>query len=300
MTTLSGFLNLYKDIEIPLEDVKYYYVQWVKEVNYMLFRKKLLKDVSYFVVKCAKRGNDVYFRRVRKRFNLLFDVNVPFGSGLLITLTWDTKICSRHQAWLRVSADFNRFMARLRREFGSASSVRCFESFSNGYPHVHIFVLFKEFKFKVVKVGKSFRVSKAVKEKIAGFWHSFVDVKVAYNYKSAVGYIGKYVSKSVKFDVKDKKGLLTLALCWAYRKRAFSISKDFQSKISDLMCCLHNSNKVVQSTFGGGVYEVEVVLLAFVPKAVLGFEDNVLWKVLDDALLKEVVDWIEVNGKWRT
>lgn len=39
------------------------------------------------------------------------------------------------------------------------------------------------------------------------------------------------------------RGLKTLALCWVYRKRAFSVSGQFRKALTDLITDLHNSNK---------------------------------------------------------
>jgi hypothetical protein len=150
---LSGFLNNYRDIEIPIEDIVQAYSTWVQEDKYMILERSKPawdspKAASMFeketiAVKSAKRGNDVYSSRVLSRFRMfedcLKDLNfVCFDRGrmrtqvLFLTLTYDTSLGSRHQAWQTLSKCYNLFMSKMRRVFGSISTARTFESFENG------------------------------------------------------------------------------------------------------------------------------------------------------------------------
>lgn len=190
-------------------------------------------------VKSAKRGNDVYSRRVLTKFsayeNELTDLNlVSFDRGkmrtqvLFLTLMNDTKLRSRHQAWITISKDYNLFMSKLRRVFGSISSARSFESFENGYPHIHAVLLFNDFSFEVrewtdKKGRKALLIDDDLLECIQAFWHSFVRVRGVGNVSESIRYLKKYISKCAEFDVSDTKGVQTLAQCWAYRKRAYSL-----------------------------------------------------------------------------
>jgi hypothetical protein len=49
--------------------------------------------------------------------------------------------------------------------------------------------------------------------------------------------------KGIDFEKADSKGLKTLALCWVYRKRTFSVSGAFRKALTDLITDMHNSNK---------------------------------------------------------
>jgi hypothetical protein len=167
---LSGFLNNYRDSEMPLEDITQAYTSWVQEHRYMILERlkpvrdspkaATMFDKETIAVKSAKRGNDVYSQRVLSRFRmferLLPDLNaVYFDRGrmqtrvLFVTLTYDTNIRSRHQAWKSISKEYNFFMYKMRRVFGSISSARTFESFENGYPHGHAVLLFNDFTFEL-------------------------------------------------------------------------------------------------------------------------------------------------------
>ena len=148
--------------------------------------KKWTNDVC--AVKCAKRGNDVYKSRVERRFrgicrlseNLIFFNPKDRNSNrttkaLFLTLTYDTKRSSYSEAWKSIGVEFNSFMANVRKEFGKVSSCRVFESFENGYPHIHCILLFeKEFSVFRDRQGK-FRIRE--KQVFAEVWHSHVDVR---------------------------------------------------------------------------------------------------------------------------
>lgn len=149
-------------------------------------KAKCKNDV--FAFKSAKRGNDVYRNRVERRFgglshkaeNLVFfnpkDREEKYTCALWTTLTYDIKLCSYKQAWEQIGIEFNGFMAYVRRHFGKVSCCRVFESFDNGYPHIHCILLFQEYSFSVFRDAKGkFRVYE--KEVIAQSWHSNVDVK---------------------------------------------------------------------------------------------------------------------------
>jgi hypothetical protein len=93
---LSGFLNNYRDIEIPIEDIIQAYTSWVQEHRYMVLERpkptwdapksSTMFERETIAVKSAKRGNDVYSRRVLTKFsvyeNALTDLNlVSFDRG---------------------------------------------------------------------------------------------------------------------------------------------------------------------------------------------------------------------------
>jgi hypothetical protein len=110
-------------------------------------------------VKCSKRGNDVYRSRVKSRFiglskkaeqleffNPKDRSNDKATYALWVTLTYDTKLCSYKEAWAQIGIEFNGFMAYVRSHYGKVSCCRVFESFENGYPHIHCILLFQGFQ----------------------------------------------------------------------------------------------------------------------------------------------------------
>jgi hypothetical protein len=254
-------------------------------------KKEWKNDV--YAVKCAKRGNDVYRSRVESRFKGLvrkaadFEFFDPRARGakatraLWTTLTYDTKLCTFKEAWEKIGEQFNGFMAHVRRHFGKVSCCRVFESFENGYPHIHCILLFQEYSFSVFKDTKSqFRIRE--KDFIAQGWHSNADVKAMSSLAGGFSYLKKYLLKGIDFEKADSKGLKTLALCWIYRKRAFSVSGSFRKALNDLIVDLHNSNKkMVQVTLAGKIIEEEgFVLLGFVGSDVLELDKGCSFAIL--------------------
>jgi len=250
-------------------------------------------ETEYFAVKCAKRGNDVYRSRVYGRFkglcgnseNLVFfnprDRGAKRTRALWVTLTYDTKLCSFDNAWRNVGMEFNRFMAYVREKFGRVSCCRVFESFENGHPHIHCILLF-ETSFSVFRDSKGrFRVY--AKDTIAEGWHSNVDVKAMSSLAGGFSYLKKYLLKNNNADEADSKALMTLALCRAFRKRAFSVSGQFRQALADLIRIMHNSNRnSIQVSLSGEVLpEEKLSVLGFVPREVIGLQEDIWFSVLN-------------------
>jgi len=237
MVSLKAFRRDYELFDYSLPEIQEHYLEWVKETMYMILSQWNKKKQRYdlFGVKCAKRGNDVYRKRVSSRFkgivsraeNAVFfnpkDRGVKRTRALWVTLTYDTKRCSFKDGWVNIGVEFNRFMAFTRKKFGTVSCCRVFESFENGHPHIHCILLFKSTWFNVFRDKKGqFRIHS--KRIIALGWHSNVDVKAMSSLQGGLSYQKKYLLKNIDVENADSKALKTLALCWAYRKRAFSVS----------------------------------------------------------------------------
>ena len=306
MPSLNGFLKDYLRLNFSLEEIVDKYVEWVSEATYMILSKwnkeEWKNDV--YAVKCAKRGNDVYRSRVESRFkgvsrraeDVVFfnpkDRGVKTTRAIWNTLTYDTKLCSSKESWERIGVEFNRYMAYVRRHFGKISSCRVFESFENGYVHIHCILLFEEYSFSVFRDAKGqFRVRE--KDVLAKGWHSNVDVKAMSSLAGGFAYLKKYLLKGIDFEGADSKGLKTLALCWVNRKRAFSVSGQFRKALNDLITDLHNSNKkLVQVTLSGEkLFEEKFHLLGFVAGKEIKIVKNSWFTVLTASqisLLNEV------------
>jgi hypothetical protein len=280
LPSLRGFLKDYIKENYSVDEIVEKYREWVSVATYMILSKwnwaKWRNDVV--AVKCSKRGNDVYRSRVKNRFVgfshkaeqlEFFDVkergNSKTTCALWVTLTYDTKLRSYREAWEKIGSEFNGFMSHVRRHYGQVSCCRVFESFENGYPHIHCILLFQEYTFSVFRDGKGqFRVHE--KDTIAEGWHSNVDVKAMSSMAGGFSYLKKYLLKGIDFENADYKGLKTLALCWVYRKRAFAVSGSFRKALADLINQLHNSNKpTAQTTLNGDIIaEEKYSLLGFV------------------------------------
>jgi hypothetical protein len=301
MSSLKAFLRDYIQFNYSVSEIVDRYVEWVSEDKYMILsrwnRKKWKNDV--FAVKCAKRGNDVYRSRVYHRFKglcskaekLTFfnpkDRGTKKTRALWVTLTYDTKLCEFGEGWRNVGIEFNRFMAYVRKQFGRVSGCRVFESFENGYPHIHCILLFEAW-FSVFRDKKGqFRIHE--KDVIALGWHSNIDVKAMSSLAGGFSYLKKYLLKGVNFEKADSKALKTLALCWAYRKRAFSVSGTFRKLLADLISNMHNSNhQTRQITLSGEILEEEKFhVLGFVSAQIIGLRTDVwFWKLDSEQILK--------------
>ncbi len=135
-------------------------------------------------------------------------------------MIYDTELYAYKDAWAKIGVEFNGFIAYVRSRFGKVSCCRVFESFENGYPHIHCILLFQEYSFLVFRDGKGhFRVKE--KEAIDSVWHSNVDVKAMSSLAGGFSYLKKYLLKGIDFEKADLKGLKPLALCWLFRKGLF-------------------------------------------------------------------------------
>ena len=288
-----------------------YYCTWRDLAEYMILQKcSLGEDFSIdretIAVKCSKRGNDVYLDRVKRKFSffstlenkILFDfknrskkfhkVNVLF-----LTLTFNIALCDLQEAWEdRVGREYNSWITNLRRKFGHIEAVRTYEAYSNGYPHVHVVLLFEDVVFNAFKDKKgTWRIQE--KEVFEKGWKSFVDVRAIIDLKGGLFYVSKHILKNQLIDYPDEesleKYLLTLALCWIFRKRSYAVSKGF----IDLMNTKHISNFEICSrlSFAEKLVKKKAVwiLIGFSTADVLGIS-SYQWNV--------ALDWSKFNVKW--
>ena len=268
--------------ENSLDLLEELYVYWRDFHEYLVLRsehvnaKTWSSEWKYVAVKCSKRGNDIYVSRVKRRLNWLgngenvyfFDISdfkpnkKVLTSALWVTLTYDTKRCSRFEAWEKqIGIDFNCFISALRRKYGKISVLRTWEATEKGFPHVHAILLFHDFKFSVFphliedhegREKLTFRIHE--KAEVASYWHSHVDVQAISSTKKLFNYMRKYQTK-VLLASDSEKGVSTMALMWLFRKRGFSVSGDFRSKLSDLIRLMRNSNMELRQCRLDGSFE---------------------------------------------
>lgn len=307
MVSLSAFLRDYLQFNYSVPEIVEQYVMWVSDDRYMILCRLNEKEWKneFFAVKCAKRGNDVYRFRVYRRFkglcsmadDLIFfnpkDRGKKTTRALWVTLTYDTKRCSFRDAWQNIGVEFNRFMASVRKKFGKVSCCRVFESFENGYPHIHCILLFESTCFSVFRDKKGrFRVHS--KSMIAKGWHSNIDVKAMSSLAGGFSYQKKYLLKNIDAEKADSKALKTLALCWAFRKRAFSVSGSFRQLLSDLIKYMHNSNRPLQQvTLSGEVLlEPKYYAIGFVPADVVRLKKDIWFIKLESEQISSVEQFL--------
>jgi len=241
-----------------LRDVCSDYLEWMSRPFYVIL-VGWCQDKADYVYSCfrsPKRGDLLYSSRVTRQFDFVVS-QIPdveyfkYGvrghvesSCLSVTLTFSRDL-SIVDAWLSVGEDVNRFLSGLKRKYGKISHIRVWESHRDGYPHVHLLVFFSGYVFsgfsRVSKGKLSYRVQE--KDAVASCWnHGFVDVKAMSGSRSGVRYLSKYLSKSVSSDGDiNSKSVKTLACCWAFRRRAYGLSRSWGSL--DLIMANSISNK---------------------------------------------------------
>ena len=315
LNAAQGFFRRSENEE-DLDLLEELYVYWRDLPEFLVLRslhvnpRSYASEWSYVAVKSSKRGNDVYQSRVKRRLNWLSSAeNVSFfspsdfqvgkkvySSALWITLTYDTKRCSRSSALERIGQEWNRFLSALRSRYGQVSVLRSWETSAQGYPHVHACLLFKEARFTVfpwlettveeLTIGKTILKSQATsqsmqasalatirpqssqkaqfsyrieeKDQISSLWHSHVDVQAISSTKKLFNYMRKYQTKTLMAS-DSPKGVRTMSILWLHRKRSFSVSGDFRARISDLIRHLHNSKMEIRQTRLDGSLEAPSV-----------------------------------------
>jgi len=239
-------LGYYKAVlsrEMPdLDAIIDAFIYWSQFVEYLIFRKENIYtyEKEYKAVKAAKRGNDVYSWKLGKRLKHLYELpkieffnykdrnTVQKTSAIFVTLTY-----ARNEGldvlWEEVSKDFNRWISAMRRRYGKISIIRFWEAQQDGYPHIHCVLMFHESEFETFFYNKKWRISE--KKEIEELWSwGFIDIFALYSLGAGVGYVLKYVTKvnnALLHGRVDRKLVLSLALMWIFKKRAFSVSKDF-------------------------------------------------------------------------
>lgn len=277
MVRLNRVKSALKDKRISTDELIKVFNKWRNQKEYfVLWERGKSKGKAYL---CAKRGNDVYNYQINQKFkeierlahfygdSKLFDINQidPKTNCLFLTLTYDTKLSSSDEAWKQIGTQYNRFVSGIKRKFGNCAIIRAFESFQNGYPHIHTIILFDEKEFDVFEhwnkrgTKSSFRIKQ--KSMFEMHWHSHVDITAVHTIKGALGYLTKYLKKAYN---KDSKYELTLAMLWIYHKQAFAISGKFLEKLKQIRLdtrSLSNSNKLTQLDLDGQVTRPDLVFL---------------------------------------
>ena len=225
----------------------------------MIFRKENIYTLEkeWKAVKAAKRGNDVYAWRLKKRLEHLKSIpDVKFFNykdrstrhktrALFVTLTY-SRDDRFDVVWGEVGSDYNRWITGLRRLFGKIEVVRAWEGHGDGYPHIHCVLLFEETEFVTFFYNGKWRINR--RDDISRNWHfGFVDVLALSSIRVGVGYVVKYLTKVHRVLIgkrAEEKHVLTLALMWIFKKRAFSVSRGFRVLISNVSCKLKSLGQV--------------------------------------------------------
>jgi hypothetical protein len=112
------------------------------------------------------------------------------------------------------------------------------------------------------------------------YWHSWTKIKAVYNLKGGLNYLKKYIMKCAEYKHDDKKGKITLAMCWVFRKKAFYVSGQFRKALSDLIMslCSSKTRKIQLSLFNVELKPNPWMVLGFITSSLLNFDTKV-WRV---------------------
>jgi len=312
----SGFFSV--------EDTVKSYLAWLKTPFWIIVYgwNELTSSFEYGAFRSAKRGDVKYAMRTKSRFYGVFR-SLPdqsfFSWGdrgrvtsplLYVTLTVDPSRISLIGSWKGVGKEFNRWISFLRSKYGKISVVRTWDSHESGFCHVHALLLFHSRSFSgfyhIRKKGTYRLQSRSELSIIKSGWKAgFVDVQLCSSVASAGRYLGKYLTKCCDHSRTDSKGVKTLALCWIFRKRSFSISGDFLKAHLDLITGSSNSKEfAVQLRLSGSPIHVSVVkweLFGFYLGDRVGWENFFFMKLGAQAVseLESSEDFVPISCKRR-
>ena len=131
------------------------FIYWSQFVEYLIFRKENVYtyEKAYKAVKAAKRGNDVYSWKLSKRLNHLYnlpkheffnykDRNHRHKTRVIFTTLTFSRDERLDVLWEQVGKFFNRWLSAMKSRYGKFSILRCWEAHEDGYPHIHVVLLF--------------------------------------------------------------------------------------------------------------------------------------------------------------
>lgn len=260
--SLSNIRYRYSNSDLTLDEALSYYPEWVKIPHYMVmhapdlekpippecnrnfvsFRELNKHECKYRLFKLAKRGNDVYSWKVKQRFlplSILIQGNKEFrfienhkryanSEILWVTLTYDTNRCDKEAAWINIGDELNNFFSNLKSKYGKILVLRCFEAFKNGYPHICLIIQFIEYEFFTKRyTDKKEKMRYIIKKDdeinlLRSYWHSYSRYEGIQSL-GAIGYLLKYITKVMY----EQNNYSTSAYLWFFRKRSYSMSKNF-------------------------------------------------------------------------
>ena len=227
--------NVFYDIQPEdIDGLILHYERWLSE-NVYLHYKDIDTDKHLFM-KGAKRGNDIYRWRVMERVKektAFLENFEPIKhrtktNVLFVTLTFNPShfMGSLWQCWSKVSYYYNRYISALRKKYGKIWVLRTYEAHQNGFPHIHLLLIFEKYYFNVVWRNGKWRI-KEYKD-IKKYWkYGISDVMtVGKKGKDGIKCIENYIVKDMlkQYKYNDEKHKISLAMNWLFRKQAFSIS----------------------------------------------------------------------------
>ncbi|MCK5015580.1 MAG: hypothetical protein KAS32_00795 [Candidatus Peribacteraceae bacterium] len=230
------------------------YLNWVHDEKQMLFKTG---ENEVLLIPCKKRGNEPYRRHIESKLDslekqvfsslgTLYKYRRDEGVGaLFVTLTYAESYGL--DAWDRVGTDYNLFITKFKKKFGSCHVIRVWEAMKNGRPHIHVLIFLEKRIGAYENKGKIW-FNHSPWHILQGLWsHGFAKFDVVRNPAGSYRYLLKYITKAqavsemVGIDVilekwelgafltsaenTKLKSVLTTALSWIFRRRQYSFSR---------------------------------------------------------------------------
>jgi hypothetical protein len=317
-------LNLARNLFLPLDlekvsDLEAIYGLWKDHHEVLILKGENLQtgEIRYIGVKCSKRGNDVCSQRQLKKIRFLkqlkkdayfFSMEDAFAGKALsnvvwVTLTFDSKLSSLHDAWLHLAFYITRFLKNLEKKYGEIEHFLTPEVYPDqngaafGYPHVHMILLFKEAKFRVFpwmekdEEGKEtlcYRIKEKDDVAEAGEWHSFIDVKALRNANGVASYCRKHIENTIQGE--SSEAAINNAVMWLYRKKSYSMSHGFRECFVEFIVAMQVFPGGFQvDLMGNRVFEWKWSFLGIVHGSRVGMDPNIWTADLDPAVVQDVL-----------
>jgi hypothetical protein len=97
--------------------------------------------------------------------------------------------------------------------------------------------------------------------------------------------------KGIDYERADSKALKTLALCWHFRKRAFSVNGSFRKLLSNIINGL--KKRFHQVTLLGEVILEKYEFVGFISSEIISLRRNVWFIKLDSEQTVKVEEYLE-------
>jgi hypothetical protein len=254
---LRDLKNIDKTYLLTIDEIISFYKKWVSQDEYLklldgrdLYLNSEVRHITYF--KASKRGNDVYVWRTRKRTELLDiafmnyepqKIGRKYIASNIIWFVLTFKRTDLRKDYQNARNYINYFMKKLRRinvgtrkkpsyPFRKAKVIeRTYEAQSSGYIHINLIVFLGD---NITIIGKRYKTedgkiryiieNEIIRDLFKECWiYGFADVAVLAKINDK-NYFTKYITKSIRYDEKNNKHILTLSLSWFFRKRSFFIN----------------------------------------------------------------------------
>jgi hypothetical protein len=202
----------------------------------------------------------------------------------MVTLTYRRDKYSAIEAHRRLSRDVDRFIKSVRKKYGKIGTVWVPEIQQDGFPHVHICILFYEleqafdvqsWKFENGTFG--YVCSDAVYDDLEGRWcdsdleqNGFITVRGMSSVKGGFNYSKKYLTKAIRFEPEgsniQNRSVRTLACSWLLRRRGYNFSHQWATAVN-----------LIDQLFGPNIMMIGTITMPVIEQARKRLNQPLVW-----------------------